>query len=135
MGLKDLRSDLSYPGNIPRPFSQMNEEVNAGTSDLDLNPPSPNPPPNVPQFGDPITDNSGLNTTGLNLFEQRNYYELGFPSNLLFGGSFFDQLMGNFSSTGDFSGLLVNVLDFVSGRGAGGLLNRGIEGFYMEVMD
>ena len=129
MGLKDLRSDLSYPGNIPRPFSQMNEEVNAGTSDLDLNPPSPNPPPNVPQFGDPITDNSGLNTTGLNLFEQRNYYELGFPSNLLFGGSFFDQLMGNFSSTGDFSGLLVNVLDFVSGRGAGGLLNRGIEGF------
>ena len=129
MGLKDLISDLSYPGNIPRPFSQINEEVNANTSDLDLNPPSPNPPPNVPQFGDPITDNSSLNTTGLNLFEQRNYYELNFPSSNLFGGSFWDQLMGNFTSTGDFSGLLVNVLDFVSGRGAGGLLNRGIEGF------
>ena len=76
MGLKDLRSDLSLTGgrNIPRTFSQTNEEVNAGTSDLDLNPPSPNPPPNVPQFGDPIIDNSNLNTTGLNLFDQRNYY-------------------------------------------------------------
>ena len=70
----------------------------------------------------------GIGIGNFGLFSQTNNNNWSdFPNAGMFGGSFLENLLGGFN-TGDPSGMLVNILDFASGRGAGGLLNRGIEG-------
>lgn len=108
-------------------FIQINDFSSENYSALDLNGDQPNSI-GVNDFPSIFTSGMSLGIGAPSMFSQTNDRNWSkFPNENLFGGSFLENLLGGFN-TGDPSGMLVNILDFVSGRGAGGLLNRGIEG-------